>query len=161
MGVVLVEVDDDRQEGAQKPGVVAVHHLHPETKEAALPSGERPKSREETPKKGMRPKAHSAYARSMPVATPGQTHGCVPAHVNGPPTNPTHDVPIRRRLLWRVGWGRHAANRPPPRTLSSGSSLLIGLPLGQFRQALVTGLHLVRHLAKCLRVFVKPEILCR
>ncbi len=47
-------------------------------KEAAQPCGGRPKSREETPKKGMRPEAPSRYVRCGPVMAPGDAHGSVP-----------------------------------------------------------------------------------
>ncbi len=73
----LVEGGDGAQQAAHESGVV-IHQVSDSTKEAAQPFGERPKSREETPKKGMRPKAWISYARSATVVTLGDAHGCVP-----------------------------------------------------------------------------------
>ena len=46
------------------PGATGRHAVAPD-KEAAQPFGERPKSREETPKKGMRPKAQNPHAMDV------------------------------------------------------------------------------------------------
>ena len=62
----LVEIPDGRQE-AQEAGKLAIHHLHPETKEAAQPSGGRPKSREETPR---RTRARMVNMTSGPYVKP-------------------------------------------------------------------------------------------
>ncbi len=64
----------------QPDGVSPLRHTHraAETKEAAQPFGERPKSREETPKKGIRPKARSQAMLHRSEAPPRRAHGSVP-----------------------------------------------------------------------------------